>query len=346
MQKTYRMFGMMMFVIGTLCIANITNATGAEQETEATLIVPHLDFEIPTGQNVVWCSTLQLAWNELMALADGPIRMEAEAPLVDVLNQQSTTTADLDPASYVVAAGIVGQGELAEPAQELKELQDTEALPEGTLMAYASLSKALPFEWAFTRYTQPLTFGDQQVSSFGLPQYMPTEPTDTKAGEQVSILDYVSDDEFVLELHTQSAGDRLILAQVPPVSTLAATVQQVLDRISGSERGTLQELETLVVPVIDFDKARTYPELCGQPLVVENEQVNGKEFSLVTQRIQFSLDETGATLDSKALFVSSPSPRQFIFDAPFLVMLMQEGAASPYLAVWVANADLLVPFTQ
>lgn len=323
---------------------NSIAAEAAPEPSEQTIITPHLDQAISGGQNVLWCSTLQLAWNELATLAEGPIQMENETPLVSQLNEQTATKADLDEASYVVTAGIVGQEELSGLPQEL--LQEMEALPKGSLIAYAYLSKILPFEWAFTRYTQPFSYGGQEVASFGIPQYMPDDPNDAKLGKQLVILDYADADDFIVELKTRSGIDRLILAKVSPGATLQATVNTVVERVSGAQPSGLQELESLVIPVLDFDLTRAYPELCGRKIIAANQEVNGKQFSLVTQRIRFKLDETGAALESKAVFVSAPPPREFVFDKPFLLLLLQQDAEAPYLAVWVENAALLVPFVS
>ena len=34
-------------------------------ELKATIVTPVLDWPIEKGKNVIWCSTFQLAWNEL-----------------------------------------------------------------------------------------------------------------------------------------------------------------------------------------------------------------------------------------------------------------------------------------
>ena len=39
----------------------LTAAAGA---LKATVVTPHLDQPIKTGENVLWCGTFQLAWNE------------------------------------------------------------------------------------------------------------------------------------------------------------------------------------------------------------------------------------------------------------------------------------------
>jgi hypothetical protein len=69
-----------------------------------------------------------------------------------------------------------------------------------------------------------------------------------------------------------------------------------------------------------------------------------------TQMVKFQLDESGVVLDSATFVVlgdpppESPKPRQFVFDRPFLVLLQERHATAPYLALWIANSELLVPF--
>ncbi len=38
--------------------------------------------------------------------------------------------------------------------------------------------------------------------------------------------------------------------------------------------------------------------------------------------------------------------RRFAFDKPFLVTLWKKNDLQPYLALWVANDDILLPFSQ
>jgi hypothetical protein len=56
------------------------------------------------------------------------------------------------------------------------------------------------------------------------------------------------------------------------------------------------------------------------------------------------LTERGAVLESSATILAAPSgggmPR-YIFDRPFLLALIEEGADQPYFLVWIANDELL-----
>ena len=320
---------------------------------EKTIITPSLEESISPDHNLLWCATLQLAWNELFTLADGPIAMENESSLVALLNQQKTLNLALDEASYLARAGFATPEMLKEIEQSHQQKfpdqpipPELQGLPQNSLMAYAYLLKTLPFEWAFTRFTKPLNYQGTPVASFGLAQYMSGHPTDDNLARQVSVLDYQNGDDFMLELHTKSQADRLILAKIPPADTLRATLDQVLNRLEHAQPTAMQNLETLIVPVIDLDRTRQFPELCKRTLTAPNAALSGKALSLVEQRIQFRLDETGAVLESKSVFVSALPPRKFVFDKPFLVMLMRQDAGIPYFVLWVNNADVLTPFTS
>lgn len=322
----------------------------ATTPSERTIVTANLAQEIASGKNIVWCATLQMAWNELLAAAGNSIGFEKEPPLAAILKSQSAIETNVDKTSYITAAGIVGEALFAKMTEQASSplasqaLSDIRALPKDSLVAYAYLLKTLPFAWAFTRFDTPLQYASTDVASFGINQYMSKNENDQKLAKQVQILDYASNDDFVLELTTTSASDRLILAKIAPNPVLQETIATVLRRIEKRAPTSMQSLESLVIPVIDFDLLQNYPELCGQPITTKTPELNGKQFSMVAQQTRFKLDETGAVLASKVLAVSAVAPREFIFDKPFLLMLLQKNAKTPYLALWIDNPDLLLPF--
>ncbi|MCX5643718.1 MAG: hypothetical protein NTZ17_03390 [Phycisphaerae bacterium] len=145
---------------------------------------------------------------------------------------------------------------------------------------------------------------------------------------------YRDNDDFIVELKTQSKLDRLILAKIPPGQTLAETVTTVQSRLQQNEPGSMQQCTDLFVPVIDFDVLRRYDELLGE----------GSPFAMPLQQIRFKLNERGAVLKSEALAAAGKTKQNLVFDKPFLVMIQRTDASQPYFALWVANAELLVPF--
>ena len=65
---------------------------------------------------------------------------------------------------------------------------------------------------------------------------------------------------------------------------------------------------------------------------------------LAAQQIRFRLDETGALLSSEGATARVAPKRDIVAWKPFLVLVERDGSDHPYFALWVDNAELLVPF--
>jgi hypothetical protein len=316
------------------------------EELKSTYITPHLECEIKPNQNVLWCATFQIAWSEYYKLSGDDIRSENAPEIVRILNKKTVTREDLDENSYVAMAGWRTSGPddiVSRIKNALNEtfkgqaspelLQVLESVPPGILVAYTYLFKDLPFEWAFDRMHHPFKFAGCEVESFGIVQFTRDQQNEVKAANQILIYDYKNEDDFIIELKTQSKSDRLILAKIKPAQTLAETIIAVQNRVSANQPTSLYELSSLFIPVLDFDVLRDYHELINEGLAIAKQQ------------IRFRLDERGAVLKSEALMATARG-QDLIFDKPFLVMIQRENAKVPYFALWNANAELLVPFSQ
>lgn len=112
------------------------------------------------------------------------------------------------------------------------------------------------------------------------------------------------------------------------------------DRLS--QCGCLWELEDIKVPVIELDLKKEFTDL-HRAIESKNPKLDGMPIFRASQNIRFKLDETGANLETKSdINAAGVASRSFIFDQPFLVLLIQKGAKQPYFALWVGNAELLV----
>ena len=125
-----------------------------------TIVTARLDEPITRGKNVLWCASFQLAWNELMDYADGPVTMTDAPPMVAYLNRRTFTKTDIDANSYVALAGRVADGTIAKARKQLAAtfpglatslLPAGQSLPPDAIVMYAMLAKHLPFEHAFSR---------------------------------------------------------------------------------------------------------------------------------------------------------------------------------------------------
>ena len=346
------------------------------KDLKATVISPHLDVKIEPGKNVLWCSTFQLVWNEGCRYAGGDIRMKDEPPMVAALNKKLGNEKDVDADSCLVMSGLVEDGIVKKIRKELDRKFQGQAdpdllnridrdLPSQGWLAYAYLFRALPFEHKFKRLTEPLEFGSVRVASFGL-RNMGHERGDDRIAEQVAILDYKSDDDFVLALQPKDQSERIVLAKIAPAETLQKTIETVRSRIKANwvdpqkaesteqwkhvAEQSLEGYESVIVPVLNFELLQEYGELVGKTITTPGPR-QGMPIVLAIQSIRFRLDENGAALkseaatkDKKAADGKLKKPRQFIFDKPFLILLERKNAAQPYFALWVDNPELLVPF--
>jgi hypothetical protein len=172
-----------------------------------------------------------------------------------------------------------------------------------------------------------------------------------KMFEQLVILDYQSEDDFVIELRTKGEGDRVILAKTQPQETLEATVRAVQKRAANPEPTQPREGDVLKVPKFNFDLTRRYAELEGKKLLVKNPKVAADLMVLsALQNVRFQFDEKGVRLRSESHIAigcsASPPPPPtrhiMVFDKPFLVILERNDADLPYFALWVGSPELLV----
>jgi len=327
-----------------------------------TQLVLHPDVPLAPDKNVLWCGTMQLAWNKAIDLVGEKLHFENQPPVVDLLNRQDFTDADLDPASYVALADFERNNVEDEIRAALEKTFHGAASPElipekpanpgpSDFVAYAYLYKNLAFNHPFED-NAPLTFDAQPVKNFGF------ETSADLPGDilnQVLIYDYKSGNDFIIKLKTKSADDELVLAKVPPGATLGDTINGVLKRLATSKPEVAGKHDELAVPKLNFDLRKSFTELAG--LVLQpSPQARIKDHLKVTeakQLIRFQLNEKGAILKSEATIVMTmsavfPDPQRhtLIFDKPFLILMKRAKSDQPYFALWVGNASLLVPATN
>lgn len=326
---------------------------GDADQMSATIVAAVLAQPLGTKKNVLWCATLQVAWDELTRKLGKTIRMKDAPPAVAALNNHIVASSDLDPNSFVAFAGTNTGANRAKVRKSLLEKFHDTAVPrllnaldeKHYLFMYAYLLKSLPFVMPFQRSDLPFVFDNTLVASWNC-FYSYESPA-----KQVTVCDYRNPDDFVLTVATASTEDVLVLAKVPPATTLLETTEAVERRIkdtfdhpSGSDY--------LVVPVLDFDLIRHYNELCGHHFLLGGRETD-LSFDFVDQIVRFKLDETGAYLESEVFggvlggeLELPPPPRSFVFDKPFLVMIQRKNSLRPYFALWVANAELMAPMHE
>jgi len=100
--------------------------------------------------------------------------------------------------------------------------------------------------------------------------------------------------------------------------------------------------DVLLVPDLFWQISHRFTELEGRSLL--NPSLEGQRLDVARQDILFRLDRSGAELKSESKLYCLPVPTHFVLDRPFLICMRKRGEAMPYFAMWVDNAELLIPW--
>jgi hypothetical protein len=140
--------------------------------------------------------------------------------------------------------------------------------------------------------------------------------------------------------------DRIVLARLQPGKSLAETWKRVQARrdthaeLSTEERQRLawREGDRLALPKLDFDLSQAF-----MPLDLG---VEGQQLASALQSLRVRLDHRGAEIKSRTMVLRGSivnAPKECIFDGAFLAAFVWAESKVPYSALWIADAELLVP---
>ncbi len=334
----------------------------SSDELEQTIITANMETPIMPGKNVIYCSTFQIAWNMMQdSIIKEDILLEGNPEIARMLNKQLSTSADISEDCYVAMVDFLTQEFLDQINLVLKEKFGDQAPPEvvedihpglPTFFAYAYLYKNLKFEHDFEVIPNPIYFKTTddtiKLKAFGVPS---RGERDT-IRNQVTVVDYKDNNDFILKLLSKSPDDEIILAKISPKETLLETIQWVQERISLGTLGNVKNNEPVQIPKCDFNVKHSFDEFPGK--LVENSGWEGWFVSKAVQWTRFRLNEKGIVLKSEARlgmrssrsYPVTKKPRLFVFDKPFLICLRQKDGRYPYFAMWVDNGELLMGWEE
>lgn len=332
---------------------NKTIETVAVSKEESSQTKVYGVLNVPMEKNnMIWCGTFQLAWNELRDnLIKEDIKLKDEVKLSTELNKKSFTKDYLNDKDYIAMVGYNKDGIVEKINTTLKEKfnegdkwkVETVLTSPDDILAYSFLKKNVEFETAFEKIEDGLDFNGSKVKAFGIDKTLDAKLKE-KLMRQVKILNYQNDDNFIVSLKGKSEDDEIILAKIPEKDTFENTLNYALE--NSNEDVSFEDADTLKVPMFDFDLNKEFTEL-------ENKKVENKGFEdyiifSAIQRIEFTLTEKGAELKSKAEMgmtktaLPSNKPKNLVLDKPFLLYMKEKGNKKPYFAIWINNSDLMI----
>lgn len=301
-------------------------------ELRSSIVVPRLTVELSGGKNLIHCASYKLAEAFENQATTGQVIPTSAEGIADELPSESYRFLDGTPEEI--------RSQLAEDfpatAGSLDFLRG-----EGQWWC-CHFQRSLPFLEAFERLKEPLVFqsskGIFKVACFGDRQFEDSSVQQTLRKEQITVIDFQSEEDFIVRLNTEVIEDELILAKVHPNESLESTLQEVMRRVEnnplgGSELSEIRDGEALVVPVLTVNLLKWFSDMPPG-----------------FQMIRFRLDEKGAMLDSSLLGYLSLGDdvvlRQMVFDKPFLLYLRSKTAEVPYFVLWVENLEVMVAFAS
>ncbi|MGE3107855.1 MAG: hypothetical protein AB7G11_09575 [Phycisphaerales bacterium] len=342
----------------------------ASNDLTRSRVTAYLDTEMASHESMLWCATMWKAWDSMSELMHAPFQVgagpnEPEPEMSAHLRALVWDPALLDQDSYLAMAGY-GPTIVEQIKAELKKkfggaaspsiLPEPSSLPPDGILAYSYLFKNLQFEHPFDRSDRGLFFSPSAdpsaphgsldpviVQAFGLSNQLKDW---SAVASQIIVHDYASPQDFVVELKTKDADDRLIIARLTPGKTLKETVDQAMTRAKADQvQPGVTKDEQFMVPVLNFDVTRQYHEIIRKRVATPG--FTDYRVANALQNIRFRLDEKGAILKSEAFIMldramSPRTPRRFVCDGPFLIVMAQANADTPYVAAWIANDELLV----
>jgi hypothetical protein len=332
----------------------------------ATEVVASLEAPIPKGKNAVWCASFLASWKTLAEqMANEPLALKGSGGLVTLLNSTPDPRPAIPKAALCVASGWKQQGIVEQIQKELAQKFPSKELPtfseaaRDSFIAYSYLEASVKFSLPYFQNRQPLEFTDSAgrknpILSFGI--RAEDDYAYAKLRAQPRILfrkgkEYEGNLEFAIDLCPDSKPSQIVIARIKREPTLAEAVARVeresleMEKLGHRNPDYTEHLrrigpnDTLLVPNLFWKLSNHFSELEGKTFA--NTKLKGQRLDVAQQDILFRLDRSGAELKSESKMYCLPIPTHFVLDRPFLVYMSQRGSKTPYLALWIDNAELL-----
>ena len=333
-------------ILVTVILAIFVYGKTAEQvtfsNTEGITTVLTLEDEIKN--DVIWCGTFQLIWNDLKNdLAKQDIVFTPQLQVIENLNKETFTIDDISEQYYYKKLGYPSlalkeeikkaiKDKFNETSNILDDFEWTGRDPQDYFL-YAMLKKEFKFGKAFEELENG-KFGDYNNT-----KYFGIKSDDMEElRKQVEVLYYNSKDDFAFKLKTKQE-DEVILCKKPEGSTFNKIYNKIIKQskdYNGAK--SLQEGELLKVPNIKLNEKNEFTEIQNKAFYFSN----GLPYTIekAIQTIEFELDRKGGKIKSEAGMMAKNESaimfpeerREFFIDDTFAIFLIEEGKDAPYFA--------------
>ena len=301
-------------------------------DVKATEFALTFENKLSDSSTSIYAPAFLFAWQEVKEYFKYPIHVTSENSIdFRLINESKSFQKSLNKGGYESSIDTSADG----------------------IVARAYFKKTLPFAVKF-HPQHGISFGTTRVKSFGI-----NDP-DEELKPYFKILYYLDDDHFAIRLFPADTSS--IITLVKGID-LAGTFKDLYNRTNVYiEKGwkekesaknkwkyTFAEGDYLSIPVVKFNIGTHYSSLEGQQFTSRTEPHNIVE---AYQRTAFVFDEYGAIVESEAVVacdstsmapeaVQKPTPKNMIFDKPFVIFIQKKNSNQPYFAMKVMNTELM-----
>lgn len=300
--------------------------------------------------NYVWGGAMNLAWNELSEnIIKEKIKLATDdktaLEMVNKFNNPVFIKKDLDEESYYIKSGY-GQKTVDVINKESKEKFPSKSfadldiqLAPTDIISYAYFLKEVEYLVAFEE-NKSFIFDNQNVEGF----YADGE----KQKENIKVVDYKDDNNFIVKLALKNEGDELFLAKGFDMENPKEVVESIINKDTENLE-SISENDIFKAPKIELDMKRDYDELIEKYLA--NNNFTKYFISQMFENIKFKMDEKGARVENEAVITLSESIvsldskpvkiRKFILDKPYWVVMKRKDSKNPYFILGIENTELM-----
>ena len=279
--------------------------------------------------NNLWVGTLDLAWKDLeKQLGLDKIELENEEfQIVNDLNLSDFSKEMLDPNDYTI---------------------NVERTMTNGYKIDATLKKELNFLEIFDNFSNDYNwkFGnsEENIKYFGI-----NNASSEDMNKNIEILFYnkisnnsLKSNDFAIKLKTKE-NDEIILYRTDELKSFDEYYQDIKEKeqkYTGSKEFSGDD--ELRVPYVRVNGQICYNELYGKII----KDTNGLYLYDVIQNVNFSLNEKGCNLSSKATMVTEymgigEDTKYCFFQDTFIIFMQEKDTDNPYFALKVDNTDIL-----
>jgi len=330
------------------------------ESLKSTKITPVMDTKINTGENLIFCSTFQMAWNELCnKYALGTLEIEKAPDYVEKLNVLYKQPPLLSEEFYLAMSGKAKDDILNKINEAVKKklghLNKDELPPKFSfplkprdIVVFSYLYKNIEFEKPFD-VTKPLPMLYKhkvfRADTFGFDE----NSKEDYFAKQFRLLYYKKrtknnsePNEIVISLISKSVADEIIISTLPAGKTIKESYDNIVKAIN-SNLNSIPRVAELQIPKLDFNILYEYDDLTNKKIY--NKLFKNYYIKKAIQKIAFNLNEKGSKVISDIIIVREAClylPIIINIECPFVIYLKDITKDAPYFMAYVATPELLV----